>query len=144
MKYRAERDGKCVVITGDVLSIDGKAVFFVKGWSHTTRWRLNSLNFRLLPITAEVLMQRNAATSDRCSISLAFFCLQQHWLSDDQISILGQINDKFSFAGTSGFDGSDVSSGRPFGGCAILWRSDLSFKNSVVIGQWHKTQKSPL
>ena len=27
MKYRAERDGKRVVITGDVLSIDGKAVY---------------------------------------------------------------------------------------------------------------------
>jgi hypothetical protein len=30
MKYRTERDGKCVVITGDVLSIDGKAVFSLK------------------------------------------------------------------------------------------------------------------
>jgi len=29
------------------------------------------------------------------------------------------------YTGVSGFDSSDILVGRPCGGCAILWRSDL-------------------
>ena len=58
--------------------------------------------------------------------------LQEHWLSDAQLSVLGDVDDNFLYAGVSGFDNSDILRGRPFGGCAILWRSDLRMKVSIL------------
>ena len=51
--------------------------------------------------------------------------LQEHWLSTDQLALLGDTDANFVYTGASGFDNSSVLEGRPFGGCAILWRSDL-------------------
>jgi len=55
----------------------------------------------------------------------AILFLQEHWLSEDQLRLLGDIDSNFIYAGVSGFDCSDVLNGRPFGGRAILWRSDV-------------------
>ena len=52
--------------------------------------------------------------------------LQEYWLSDSQLAELGHINSCYLFHGTCGFYNSDVLSGRPYGGCAILWRSDIA------------------
>jgi Reverse transcriptase (RNA-dependent DNA polymerase)/Endonuclease/Exonuclease/phosphatase family len=52
--------------------------------------------------------------------------LQEHWLSEDQLQLLSNVDANFMCAGAAGFDNSDVLSGRPYGGCAILWRSDIS------------------
>jgi len=59
-------------------------------------------------------------------------CIQEHWLSDLQLSMLGDINDSFAYAGVSGFDNSAVLQGRPYGGCAILWRSDIASTVTVL------------
>ena len=59
--------------------------------------------------------------------------LQEHWLADEQLCVLGDISDLFLYTGVSGFDSVDVLSGRPYGGCAILWRSDLSFVAENII-----------
>jgi hypothetical protein len=48
------------------------------------------------------------------------------------MQVLCNIDEKFLFTGISGFDNSDVLSGRPFGGCAILWRSDLMGTVSIL------------
>lgn len=58
--------------------------------------------------------------------------LQEHWLSEDQLRLLGDIDSNFIYTGVSGFDCSDVLNGRPFGGCAIYgdrmcWRPSLHF-----------------
>jgi hypothetical protein len=58
--------------------------------------------------------------------------LQEHWLSVDQMPMLGDIDSNFLYTGVTGFDNSDVLLGRPFGGCAILWRSDLLGNVSVL------------
>ena len=58
--------------------------------------------------------------------------IQEHWLSDDQMVILGNIDSHFLFTGTSGFDNSNVLPGWPYGGTAILWRSSLNMKISVL------------
>ena len=63
-----------------------------------------------------------------CNILL----LQEHWLSDDQLTMLGSIDSMFSHIAVSGFGNSDVLDGRPYGGCAILWRSDMSIKVNTV------------
>ena len=51
--------------------------------------------------------------------------IQEHWLSSCQLSQIDHINYNFLCHAVSGFDNSDVLSGRPYGGCAILWRSDM-------------------
>jgi len=47
-------------------------------------------------------------------------CIQEHWLSETQLPFLGDISDKFSYTGVSGFDSSVVLHGRLYGGCGIL------------------------
>jgi hypothetical protein len=58
--------------------------------------------------------------------------LQEHWLADGQLQCMGYIDDIFLYTGVSGFDNSEILAGRPFGGCAILRRSDL-YANVEVI-----------
>ena len=64
--------------------------------------------------------------------SASIIMLQEHWLSDGQLYLLGDISDSFLYSGVSGFDNSEVLLGRPYGGCAILWRSDLAVTVKVV------------
>ena len=64
------------------------------------------------------------------STTIAF--LQEIWLSDDQLGLLGDIDSNYSYTGVSGFDCSEVLSGRPYGGCAILWRSDIMAKITTL------------
>ena len=50
-------------------------------------------------------------------------CVQEHWLFNDQIISFGnKIINAYIF-GVSGMDESTLLTGRPFGGCAILWKS---------------------
>jgi exonuclease III len=58
--------------------------------------------------------------------------LQEVWLSDGQMQELANIDNHFLFNGRSGFDDSEVLTGRPYGGVAILWRSDLAAKIAVI------------
>jgi exonuclease III len=51
--------------------------------------------------------------------------LQELWLAEAQLNMLGNIAANVSCIGISGFDNSDVLAGRPYGGCAILWQSTL-------------------
>jgi exonuclease III len=59
-------------------------------------------------------------------------CIQEHWLTEEQLTKLGHINSDFLSNGVSGFDCSEVLSGRPYGGCAILWRSNVAAQVDVV------------
>jgi exonuclease III len=52
--------------------------------------------------------------------------LQEHWLAEPQLAVLGDVNSDFVYTAVSGFDNSDVLIGRPYGGCDILWRATLS------------------
>ena len=58
--------------------------------------------------------------------------LQEHWLSDCQLSILGSIDQNFLYTGSSGFTNDNILTGRPYGGTAILWRSSLKLKVVVL------------
>ena len=64
----------------------------------------------------------------KCDILL----LQEHWLADVQLPDLGSINHMFLYHGVSGFGDKEVLIGRPYGGCAILWRSDINFPVNVI------------
>jgi exonuclease III len=57
--------------------------------------------------------------------------LQEHWLSDNQChQFSNELSTECSYASVAGFEGSEVLKGRPYGGCAILWRSKIL--NDVV------------
>jgi len=58
---------------------------------------------------------------------------QEHWLAEDQSPCLNVVSPEHCAVGISGFDNSEVLRGRPYGGCAIFWRSSLSFTISTVV-----------
>jgi hypothetical protein len=58
--------------------------------------------------------------------------LQEHWLTDDQLCCLDVIDDNFSFTGVAGFDNKEVLDGRPYGGCAIMWRSEIVANIKII------------
>ena len=66
------------------------------------------------------------------------FCLQEHWLSSKQLSDLSSIHDGFVYAAVSGFGDSEVLAGRPYGGCAILWRANVNMQSDLV--ETHSTR----
>ena len=69
---------------------------------------------------------------DRLLSSCDVLFLQEHWLSDSQLFQLGKININFSSHAICGFDNNEVLSGRPYGGCAILWRSDILVRVETI------------
>lgn len=82
--------------------------------------RISSYNCRSLST-----LKRDFVKTLLLSCDILF--LQEHWLSDDQLSSLGELDGNFTFTGVSGFGNREILSGRPYGGCAILWRSSLKF-----------------
>ena len=61
-----------------------------------------------------------------------FLLLQEHWLAESQLICLSTISDDYLAAGVCGFDSSEVLPGRPFGGCAILWRKNIDANVTFV------------
>jgi hypothetical protein len=59
--------------------------------------------------------------------------LQEHWLSDDQLRLLGNINSNFVHARVSGFGNIEILSGRPFGGCAIYGGQVYQFPSKYFL-----------
>ena len=54
--------------------------------------------------------------------------LREHWLSDSQLPILGDLNSDFLAIAISGFDCDHIlqGQGRPFGGYAIFLRKSIA------------------
>lgn len=59
--------------------------------------------------------------------------LQEHWLADGQLACLTSLSADHVAVGISGFDDSDVLRGRPYGGCAIIWKSALNLRVSPIV-----------
>jgi hypothetical protein len=59
-------------------------------------------------------------------------CLQEHWLSEAQIPVLSAISKQFLCTGVCGFNDSAILTGRPYGGCAVFWRTDIHAQVSVI------------
>lgn len=57
-----------------------------------------------------------------------FLLLQEHWLYKSMFNELCRIDKNASFCATSAMDESVILQGRRHGGCAIIWRSNLSYK----------------
>jgi hypothetical protein len=84
---------------------------------------VTSLNCRGFNATKEIYINH---LLNQCDILF----LQDHWLSEKQLHVIGDVNSEFIYAAVSGFGNDAVLTGRPFGGCAILLRKSLaiSFK----------------
>lgn len=52
-------------------------------------------------------------------------CVQEHWLHNDQISNLTKHVENSNVHGISGMDSCNILKGRPYGGCAIMWRNNF-------------------
>lgn len=59
-------------------------------------------------------------------------CLQETWLTKEQLTLLSNTHGDFIGSGVSSIDdGSGINVGRPFGGIGILWRRTLNIYCSV-------------
>ena len=58
--------------------------------------------------------------------------IQEHLLSEEQLSNLNDLSTTHCSIGVCGFGSNEVLSGRPYGGCAILWRQGISNDVSFV------------
>jgi len=62
--------------------------------------------------------------SDLC-VRTDFIFLQEHSMTEEQLGELGLIKENLSYTGVSWFDNSVIIEGRPYSGCAILWKSTI-------------------
>ncbi|KAK6171867.1 hypothetical protein SNE40_018291 [Patella caerulea] len=61
--------------------------------------------------------------------------IQEHWFLAEEMSVFEQQINNVSCHGVSAMDSRHFISGRPFGGCAILWKSNLLCKVKPVISE---------
>ena len=60
-----------------------------------------------------------------------FLFLQEHWLSDGQLSSFSDVSDAHFATAVSGFS-HEVLRGRPYGGCAIFWPRHIDAKVEMI------------
>ena len=58
-----------------------------------------------------------------------FLLIQEHWLYEDNFNRFNEIdsNSNIIYEGKSAMDPTVIRVGRPYGGCAILWKSNISY-----------------
>ena len=72
--------------------------------------------------------------------NLKLFCLEEHWLYPDELSLISQLNLNFSGFGLSSMCLDDkLITGRPHGGIGILWEQDVREAMRVVFFCTYKT-----
>jgi len=135
LKDRAERARLSVMLSNGVLSIDGNDVFPLEQGYLVSRDNvvmllvmdrtLNCLSYNCRGFN---VAKRAYIKSLLVLLQCDILFIQEHWLSDGQLDQLGSLSPDHLFTAVSGFDNSDVLSGRPYGGCAILWRRNISLK----------------
>jgi hypothetical protein len=64
--------------------------------------------------------------------SLDILFLQEHWLTNSQFSLFNAVHVDFAYTAVSGINDSEILLGRPYGGCAIFWRSRINATISVL------------
>jgi len=70
--------------------------------------------------------------AELCSMS-HIVCLQEHWLSPHELSLLSNISTNFLATGSSAMTlDNDIVVGRPYGGTGILYHKSLSSLISVI------------
>ena len=63
-----------------------------------------------------------------------FLCIQEHWKYESKLkSVLGALDPGCNVVGCSPMDERVDRPGRPYGGCAIIWDSSVTFSAKEVI-----------
>jgi len=65
--------------------------------------------------------------------------LQEHWLSEEQLNCLNTLSTDHMSVAVSGFENDRVLSGRPYGGCSILWRKALFLTATPIFTHSRRT-----
>jgi len=93
----------------------------------STRFSICSYNCRGYNLTKKQYVENLLLRS-----SVLF--LQEHWLSENQCALFDELSSKCSYYAVSGFSNNEVLLGRPFGGCAIIWKDEIitNMKRVVV------------
>ena len=58
--------------------------------------------------------------------SCDFLFVQEHWLVGERLHIFSNEINGIACHGVSGMDSSKPHVGRPYGGCSVLWKSDIA------------------
>jgi exonuclease III len=61
-----------------------------------------------------------------------FVLIQEHWLIKDKIHDISKNLSNVMVYGVSGMKQNELLSGRPFGGCAIIWKKDIACRITPV------------
>ena len=69
---------------------------------------------------------------EKCDILL----VQEHWLFNNNISYLISSMNNVNVFGCSGMDENELVCGRPYGGCAIVWKRDIGAIFEPVESSW--------
>ena len=70
---------------------------------------------------------------DKIMANYDFLFIQEHWLHSSQLHLFEDKIKHIHSYGISGMDECKLHSGRPYGGCAILWRDTLSCKVTPIL-----------
>jgi len=129
LKAKAEHEGKSVSFFMKVCLLMGLSCLPLKTDS------LNEMD-DVLPLTVISYNSCGFAADKQAYMRMllskcSILCVQEHWLSDSQLPLLGHLNQNFSYAGVSGFGNNDVLFGRPCGR-AVLWRNDIDARVQVL------------
>ena len=68
-----------------------------------------------------------------CFESHDFMFLQEHWLYKSELYKLSVLGSNVNVIGTSGMEEEACRLGRPYGGCAILWKAQLNCKATEIV-----------
>jgi len=93
---------------------------------------LNTVNMRICSFNCHGFNDSKSQYIRELLSNCDFLLLQENWLAKSQLSCLSTISDGYLSAGVCGFDSSEVPPGRPFGGCAILWRKSIDANVTFV------------
>ena len=91
-------------------------------------------NFTILTYNSTGLgaCKRKFITEILSEINPGLVLLQETWLLNSSLGILGNIHKDYLFCGTSGVPDGQLLQGRPYGGVAILWRKDIAQYVKVI------------
>ncbi|VVC90431.1 unnamed protein product [Leptidea sinapis] len=120
--------------TGIVVTLESVIMKQKKGYAaykfYNPKDKLSVLWMRTYGLAS---LKRSIGCVRHLSLSAQVLALQEHWLREDEIPELGNINRDFGFFGKSAMDTSKgILRGRPYGGVALLWDNNRFDRASVI------------
>ena len=91
-----------------------------------------AVQIRLVSFNCRGLNSSLKELQEICDVA-KIICLQEHWLSKQQLVTLSTIHENFKSTGASPLDAEQtLLTGRPYGGVAILWHNSLDAMITII------------